>query len=58
MPAYPEGIEPDLVKLGDQRPAGVREKVDAVPVPAADPWYGYADAGMVGSWKEIGREVL
>lgn len=50
--AYPGGVELDLIRLEDDRPEGVREKVDAVPVPEHDPLYGVAASGMVGSWKE------
>ncbi|MBB5440599.1 uncharacterized protein YjlB [Pedobacter sp. AK017] len=52
--AYPDGAEPDLIKLGDKRPDGVREKVDGIPVPDHDPLYGDASGGMVGSWNERG----
>lgn len=50
--AYPDGIEPDLIRLADVRPEVVREKVDAVVVPAHDPLYGDVAGGLVGSWKE------
>ncbi|MEJ5995616.1 cupin domain-containing protein [Pedobacter sp. Du54] len=48
--AYPRGIEPDLIKLGDQRPDGVRDKVDKVPVPQKDPLFGQEPQGMVSIW--------
>lgn len=55
--AYPGAEEPDLIRLDDLRPQGVREKVDAVPVPELDPWFGNEQEGMVGSWSErVGRE--
>ncbi|RYZ42635.1 MAG: hypothetical protein EOP49_28230 [Sphingobacteriales bacterium] len=50
--AYPGGIEPDLIRLEDQRPEGVSEKVDSVPVPEHDPVYGELANGLVHSWKE------
>jgi uncharacterized protein YjlB len=54
--AYPKGMEPDLIKLDDERPAGVREIVDHVPVPDHDPFFGEAAEGLVVSWKErLGR---
>lgn len=54
--AYPNGAEPDLIRIADQRPDGVREKVDAVPVPDLDPVFGDTSSGIVQSWKErIGR---
>lgn len=37
--AYPNGIEPDLIRLSDPRPDGVRQKVDGIPVPGYDPLY-------------------
>ncbi|MES2454778.1 MAG: hypothetical protein V4594_04525 [Bacteroidota bacterium] len=49
--AYPGSAEPDLVKLDDERPAGVRDTVDSVPVPEHDPLYGDIPGGMVSSWK-------
>lgn len=48
--AYPGGAEPDLVKLDDPRPDGVRFRVDSVPVPGLDPLYG--DSGLIHSWRE------
>lgn len=55
--AYPNGAEPDLIKLEDEQPEGIRNQVDHVPVPESDPFYGHASAGMVSSWKErLGRE--
>lgn len=50
--AYPGGAEPDLIRIDDVRPDDVREKVDLVPVPELDPWFGNATAGIVSSWKE------
>jgi uncharacterized protein YjlB len=50
--AYPGGEEPDLIRLGDKRPEGVREKVDGIPVPENDPLFGRESAGMVRSWNE------
>lgn len=37
--AYPNGIEPDLIRLSDPRPDGVRQKADSVSVPEYDPLY-------------------
>jgi uncharacterized protein YjlB len=55
--AYPHGAEPDLIRLDDQRPEDVIDKVDSVPVPEFGPWFGSTPAGMVSSWKErISRE--
>jgi uncharacterized protein YjlB len=56
--AYPEGVEPDLVKITDARPEGVREKVDGIPVPDLDPLFGDGPGGLVSSWKErLSRSV-
>lgn len=57
--AYPNGAEPDLIKLGDERPDGVREKVDGISLPEHDPFFGSESAGMVGSWNErVSRDRL
>lgn len=54
--AYPNGVEPDLIKLEDSRPQDVLDVVDAVGVPEHDPVYGSSPAGLVLSWKErLGR---
>ncbi|SMC87669.1 cupin domain-containing protein [Pedobacter africanus] len=50
--AYPNGVEPDLVKITDTRPEGIADKVDAVPVPEKDPFFGSTPPGMVSSWVE------
>lgn len=50
--AYPNAAEPDLIKIDDRRPDGVREKVDAVPVPNLDPIFGDHSSGVVQSWNE------
>ena len=50
--AYPNGAEPDLVKITDKRPDGVPEKVDAVPIPDADPVYGSGKTGLLTHWNE------
>jgi uncharacterized protein YjlB len=50
--AYPDGKEPDLIKLEDVRPDIVREQVDAVPVPAHDPLYGDAAGAIFSSWNK------
>jgi uncharacterized protein YjlB len=50
--AYPNGKEPDLIKITDPRPEGVTGKVDGVPVPENDPFFGIESAGMVRSWTE------
>jgi uncharacterized protein YjlB len=50
--AYPDGKEPDLIKLQDERPKNVREKVDAVPVPQRDPLLGDAGGAMFSSWNK------
>lgn len=56
--AYPRGMEPDLIKLGDKRPDGVADKVDGVPVPEHDPLFGDGPEGLVSSWTERkGREL-
>ena len=47
--AYPKGAEPDLVKITDKRPDGVREKVDAVPIPD-DPVFGAGKTGLLTHW--------
>jgi uncharacterized protein YjlB len=49
--AYPGGKEPDLIKITDERPKGVREKVDSVPLPENDPLYGHAESGLFDHWK-------
>jgi uncharacterized protein YjlB len=56
--AYPEGIEPDLVRLGDKRPEGLRYKVDNVPIPKHDPLFDDQPQGMVSSWTEVGEGKL
>lgn len=38
--AYPGGREPDQIRLNEHRPAGVRNKVDSVPLPENDPLNG------------------
>lgn len=48
--AYPEGIEPDLIKITDPRPKDVREKVDQLPLPENDPLYGKSDNGLLSLW--------
>ncbi|MEJ2880456.1 hypothetical protein [Pedobacter sp. GR22-6] len=50
--AYPGGEEPDLIKLSDQRPEGVCEKVDGIPVPENDPYFGSGPDGLLQSWTE------
>jgi len=49
--AYPNGTEPDLIKLTDDRPKGVREKVDQIPIPGNDPLSGKAEEGLLRYWK-------
>jgi len=53
--AYPEGMEPDLIRLEDKRPDVVRDKVDGVPVPEHDPLFGDEPQGLVSSWAESRR---
>lgn len=48
--AYPNGTEPDLIRLSDPRPDGVRQKVNNVPVPECDPLYG-APSAFEMHWK-------
>jgi len=50
--AYPNGIEPDLIKITDPRPDDLTAKLDGIPLPEHDPFFGTGSAGMVGSWKE------
>lgn len=50
--AYPNGVEPDLIKLEDERPDSVAEKVDVIPIPQKDPFYGNSDNGLISSWNE------
>jgi len=50
--AYPNGKEPDLIRLADPRPDHVREAVDKVPVPERDPVYGKATESLLASWNE------
>jgi len=49
--AYPDGMEPDLIRLEDDRPDGVRDKVDQVPLPDNDPLNGKFDEGLLKFWK-------
>lgn len=49
--AYPDGIEPDLIKITDERPKGVREKVDHIALPKNDPLYGKSEKGVLSLWK-------
>lgn len=49
--AYPDGKEPDLIRLEDERPKNVREKVDQVPLPENDPLYGKSEEGLLNFWK-------
>ncbi|MES2456319.1 MAG: cupin domain-containing protein [Bacteroidota bacterium] len=51
--AYPNGLEPDLIKLEDIRPDQVAEKVDAIPVPGKDPFHGLSGSGLISSWNEV-----
>jgi len=55
--AYPNGMEPDLIKLEDRRPEAVTNVVDAVAVPEYDPLYGSSPEGLVPSWKERAGRV-
>ena len=47
--AYPDGKEPDMIKLQDPRPDDVRRKIARVPLPEADPLYGQED-GLIEYW--------
>ncbi|SMD10425.1 Uncharacterized protein YjlB [Pedobacter nyackensis] len=49
--AYPDGKEPDLIRLEDERPKDVREKVDTVPLPENDPLSGKSSEGLLNFWK-------
>lgn len=49
--AYPGGAEPDLIRLEDDRPEGVRDKVDQVPLPDHDPLNGQSDKAILTLWK-------
>lgn len=49
--AYHGGIEPDLIRLEDERPEGVRDKVDQVSLPDNDPLTGNGDEGLLTLWK-------
>ena len=55
--AYPNGEQPDLIKITDERPDGVAEKVDGIPVLEKDPFYGKAASGMVSSWVEREQRI-
>jgi uncharacterized protein YjlB len=48
--AYPGGMEPYLIRLEDDRPEGVRDKVDQVPLPDNDPLNGKY-GGLLKLWK-------
>lgn len=48
--AYPNGIEPDLIRITDQRPEGIREKLDGVALPENDPVLGKSDLGLLNYW--------
>lgn len=50
--AYPDGKEPDLIRLEDPRPDNVQQTVDSIPVPGLDPVYGSAPDALLSSWKE------
>ncbi|MEJ2880973.1 cupin domain-containing protein [Pedobacter sp. GR22-6] len=50
--AYPNGQEPDLIRLEDPRPEHVQQTVDSIPVPESDPVYGKAAESLLASWKE------
>lgn len=49
--AYPDGREPDLIRLEDKRPRDVRDKVDSVPLPENDPLNGKSEEGLLNLWK-------
>jgi hypothetical protein len=45
-------VEPDLIKITDNRPEGITDKVDGIPVPERDPFFGSVAPGLVSSWTE------
>jgi len=49
--AYPDGVEPDLIRLDEDRPEGVREKVDGVSLPENDPLNGKSEGGLLSFWR-------
>lgn len=49
--AYPEGKGPDLIRLEDQRPEDVREKIERVDLPENDPVYGQSADGLLKIWR-------
>jgi uncharacterized protein YjlB len=55
--AYPNGTQPDLKKISDERPKGLREKVDAVPVPKFDPLYGDDESMMRSFWNDCSKRA-
>jgi len=55
--AYPDGAEPDLIKLVDSRPDQVAEKVDAIPIPGKDPLRGLSGNGLISSWQERSTRI-
>jgi uncharacterized protein YjlB len=55
--AYPGGVEPDLIKIDDQRQPEILQKVDAVAVPSSDPFYGIRQEGIVTSWSERASRI-
>lgn len=48
--AYPGGKEPDLIRLEDERPGDVKEKIDRVGLPENDPVYGKSMDGLLNIW--------
>ncbi|WP_256007212.1 cupin domain-containing protein [Pedobacter deserti] len=49
--AYPNGKEPDLIKITDERPQDVVLRISAVPPPENDPLYGRSPkAGVIRFW--------
>lgn len=56
--AYPHGVEPDLIKLDDQRPEGVIARVDGIAIPKRDPFFGNSEQGLIESWNERESRIV
>ncbi|MEQ7801875.1 cupin domain-containing protein [Pedobacter sp. ASV1-7] len=49
--AYPDGKEPDLIRLEDKWPEDVRGKIAQVGLPQHDPVYAQSADGLLKIWK-------